>query len=176
MAIINIWEKYREKINPFEPRDFASREIIHIAQILIAYLQQKQIWSKLLKSLFTTQRSHDCEILDEPRFQLNADVWLTSTKTDLWPNSLINLHKVSWRAARIIAGSRYDTSAVPSIKSHGWQTIEELICNGAIREATSDWVAAAPQLLSWSWCFSIDLVQSYVQNRCKQNILKKFSI
>ena len=60
----------------------------------------------------------------EPYFRYCCSVWgcCSSTEKD-------RLQKLQNRAARIITGSSFTTSALPLIESLGWKTIEELISN-----------------------------------------------
>ena len=60
----------------------------------------------------------------EPYFRYCCSVWgcCSSTEKD-------SLQKLQNRAARIITGSSFTTSALPLIESLGWKTIEELISN-----------------------------------------------
>ena len=58
----------------------------------------------------------------EPHFRYCCSVWGCCSSTDK-----NRLQKLQNRAARIITCSRFDASAVPIIKSLGWQTIEEMI-------------------------------------------------
>ena len=60
----------------------------------------------------------------EPYFRYCCSVWgcCSSTEKD-------GLQKLQNRAARIITGSSFTTSALPLIESLGWKTIEDLISN-----------------------------------------------
>ena len=60
----------------------------------------------------------------EPYFRHCCSVWGCCSSTEK-----VRLQKLQNRAARIITGSSFTTSALPLIESLGWKTIEELISN-----------------------------------------------
>ena len=79
----------------------------------------------------------------EPHFRYCCSVWGCCSSTDK-----NRLQKLQNRAARIITCSRFDASAVPIIKSLGWQTIEEMISSESKIMVFKALNGLAPQYLS----------------------------
>ena len=60
----------------------------------------------------------------EPHFRYCSSVWGCCGATEI-----NQLHKMQNRAARIVTGSKFDTSGLPLVKQLSWKTIGELIDN-----------------------------------------------